>query len=824
MSNKRRPDTTLNEASLSERNFEEAYPEYQGQIKYAERINPRDGKSVNPDKVLQPELADRVGSDLWTHQAEALDLLAEQENVVVTTSTSSGKTWVYALQIARNYLRNPENTALCLFPMKALTRDQKNELQTKLQDDWNLDITIGVYDGDTSSDQKRRIRKQANVILTNPAGLNVYLPRHNKDRGWHRFYNNLELVVVDEAHEYSGVTGTHVAFIIRRLRRLLNYYDTDPQFVMTTATIGNPAEHGARLTGAEFSVVDEDGSPRGQRDIIFWEPPIDESQLSDNPDDPLGDYEQARVATGTEAASVTAHLGINGAQTLQFCTARQGTEVGAKQIVNAAQDHPESGFVETQAYHAGLGKQQRRQVETRLKNEQLDAVATTNALELGIDIGSVDATVTAGYPGTRQSFWQQVGRAGRGDNDAVSVLIGGMDAMDGYIFEHPSYLTEAESVEDAVVSISNEQIYSDHILAAASERPLQSEDAMFFGDESRFGETVAMWQKAGFLEEVGSLDGGGVTYTGDPRPQSRISLYGTDSTEYTVICKHGEIDHDPVSKERAYRDYHEGALFLHAGQQYKVAKVDHTSPRPQITVTKTDVHSYTQTQSNKSIQDITVINHRPLANGYDLYFGEGTVNIQYDRYHVRDIYTGDIIQHGLKTGSPPLELNTELMWVSLPEQHCSKTIAALDGNYLVPSTRAEEDRRVPDEPARYTYAGGLHAAEHGIIQLAPLELMIDNADVGGLSTPRHHHHTTPGPVWFIHDGIDGGVGFSKAIYENFTALAKRTLDRVENCQCSRRRGCPLCVMSEHCGNNNDPLDTLSGSMILNDVLCAINEK
>ncbi|MFB6169238.1 MAG: DEAD/DEAH box helicase [Haloferacaceae archaeon] len=805
---------------LSEDALRDTFPGYQGQVCHSRRLPGRTASTVPAADVLGPDLAERLDTELFSHQAAALERLADGENTVVTTSTSSGKTWIYALQIARNYLADPDTTALCLYPMKALTRDQEAELNTKLRQDWGLDVSVGVYDGDTSADDKRRIRETANVVLTNPAGLNVYLPRHNKDSGWHRFYHNLDLVVVDEGHEYSGVAGTHVAWILRRLRRILAHYDADPQFVITTATIGNPASHATQLTGAEFAVVDEDGSPRGDRDVVLWEPPVDQSALDDADDDPLAEFEQARRSTGSEAASVTAHLALHDTQTLQFCRARQGTEIAARQIGTAARDHPNSGYVDAEPYHAGLGKQTRRAVENRLKGAAVDAVASTNALELGIDIGSVDATVASSYPGTKQSFWQQVGRAGRGTSDALSVLVGGQDAMDAYILDNPSYLFD-DGVEDAVVSVDNDRVYADHLLAAAAERPLSAGDAPYLGGEQRLRETTEMWQRAGLLESVASLDAGGVTYTGDRRPQARISMYGTGGTEFRVVCRNGDIDHDPVAAERAYRDYHEGALFLHAGQQYEVVEVDETGHHPTIAVRATQTNEYTQTQSTKRITDLAVEAHRSLAGDYDLYFGTGTVRITYDAYLVREITTGEITGGPHPTDAPPLDLQTELLWVALPPDHLETTIDRLDEDLLQPTSRADTDRDVPAAEDRYTYGGGLHAAEHGLIQLAPLELMIDNADIGGLSTLGHDHETIPGPTWFVHDGIDGGIGFTKAIYEQFDTLAARTREHLADCACGRRRGCPLCVMSEHCGNNNDPLDKATGRLVLDDVLAAV---
>lgn len=813
---------------LSDEALEATFPDYEGQVVESRRLEPEPASTVPPGDVLRSELADALDNDLFSHQAAALERLADDDNVVVTTSTSSGKTWVYALQIARNYLADPESTALALYPMKALSRDQERELNDKLRDDWGLDVSIGVYDGDTPSERKRRIRTDANVVITNPAGLNVYLPRHNKDRGWHRFYSNLDLVVVDEAHEYAGVTGTHVAWILRRLRRILEYYDSDPQFSLTTATIGNPADHAERLTGETFAVVDEDGSPQGRRDVVLWEPPIDWDQVSDGLEeneleeaDHIAEFEHARRSTGSEAAKVTAHLASNDVQTLLFSSARQGTEIAAKQIGDAADSHGLTGDVTARAYHAGLGKKTRRGIETMLKNGRADAVATTNALELGIDIGSVDATVTSGYPGTKQSFWQQVGRAGRGTSDALSVLVEGADAMDSYILDNPGYLFD-DAVEDAVVSIDNDQVYADHLLVAAVERPLRSQDAAFFGGEERFRDIVEMWQDAGALDAHGRLDDdAGVVYTGDRRPQSRVSMYNTGDIEFEVVCINGDIDHDPVAMERAYRDYHEGALFLHAGQQYEVVEVEQERPRPRILVEQVNTGHYTQTLSDKWITELQPRAHRSLAGDYDLYFGQGTVDVTYNEYMLRAISTGDLVDGPRPTGSPSLTLNTEILWVSLPENHVEETIDALAEPLLEPTERANRDRLVPTAEERYTYAGGIHAAEHGVIQLAPLELLIDNNDIGGLSTTEHPHQTIPGPVWFVHDGIDGGIGFTRSIYEHFDTILARTREHIRTCDCGQRRGCPLCVMSEDCGNNNDPLDRATADLILTDVLDAL---
>jgi DEAD/DEAH box helicase domain-containing protein len=261
-------------------------------------------------------------------------------------------------------------------------------------------------------------------------------------------------------------------------------------------------------------------------------------------------------------------------------------------------------------------------------------------------------------------------------------------------------------------------------------------------------------------------------------------------------------------------------LFYHDGQQYEVIDVEKSGIKPRILVEPKNSGLYTQTLSEKRITNLRPEQHREFDGGYGLHFGRGTVNITYNQFLIREISTGKVVDGPLPTGSPPLTLETELLWVTLPETHIDETISALEKPLLTPTDRAERDAGLT-EPARYTYGGGIHAAEHGVIQLSPLELMIDNSDIGGLSMPQHPDGSIPGPVWFVHDGIDGGIGFSRAVYENFEIIAERTRDHLETCDCQRRRGCPLCVMSEHCGNENDPLDRVVGQRILEDVLNAM---
>ena len=785
-------DLPLSIAALTET------PGYEGQIEHREAIPAREGRYVDPEAALPPALArafqDHVG-DLYAHQAAGLRHLADGENVVVTTDTASGKTYVYALEIARRRAQNPDATALLVYPTKALSRDQERELNDFFEA-LGVDAAVRVYDGDTPTDRRPRIRETADVLITNFVGLNVYLAHH---RRWSRFFGDLSLAVIDEAHAYTGVHGMHVAWTVRRLRRLLADYGSRPQFVCTSATIGNPAEHAERLTGLPFAVVDEDGSPSGRRELAFWKPPLDERALG--PDADFEDFRAAQTNPIREGSAVLAHLGSHGYQTLLFTRSRKGAELGARYARTAAEKHA-AGDLSVQPYHAGLGNETRRGTEYQLKSGALDGVTATTALELGIDVGSMDATVLTGYPGTRQSFWQQIGRSGRDTRTALSVYVAGGDAIDQYVLENPDHVL-GEPIEDAVVGLENNPVYAQHVLAAAHERPLEASDREYF-DGERLDRAVEMWRDAGRLD--GDLERA-VRYTGSPRPQADISMYTTGGRDFQVRCENGEIDMEPVSRERAYRDHHEGALFLHAGQQYEVVGFEESGANPTITVRAVDVEAYTETHSTKSVRDVEPEAVRDLGDGYRLAWGSGTVEVHYHAYQRKAIGSNRTNGEPRPTGLPPIDLETQLVWLELPKGSGAGVLEAVSGE---PAGSLSERERVE------IFGGGLHGAEHGMIKLTPLELRMDTADLGGLSTPRHEE--TGVPTWFIHDAVEGGLGFSKRIYERFEAVARRTRDRVAACDCQGSNGCPACIMDAQCGNQNRPLHTRATVEILARVL------
>jgi len=753
------------------------YPDYTGQMEHVETVPPEEAETVPASEVLPEGIADGLDYELYTHQAEALDALSDGEDVCVSTSTSSGKTLIYGLEIARQYVRDPDSRAVVVHPMKALSRDQRKELES-LFEDIGLPIEVGVYDGDVSSSEKRRVRKECEVVITNFAGLNQYLPHHS---GWNEVLGNLETVVIDEAHMYTGVQGMHVSWIVRRLLRLAesDRYGSSPQVVITSATIGNPKEHSKSLTGREVTVVNEDGSPRGERDLVFWNPPT----YND-------DGVEVRRSTHRESSEVLAHLAHYGRQTLMFAPSRKMTELDTRWARDFLKEKYRDTGTRIEPYNAGHRKDERRELETLLDSEGVDGVVSTTALEVGINIGSMEAAVLSGYPGSRVSFWQQVGRSGRGTKDALSVLVGMENSVDQYIMRNPEYLLE-QDVEDAVVDLDNNQVYAEHVLVASKEMPLSGDDREYFGD--RLEKVVSMYKNRN--EVSGSLETG-VRYTGDRRPEAEIDIYATSGKRYEVLIreKDTETTLPTVDKNRAYRDLHPGAVYLHRGNYYKVEEFEE-GPNPRIVLEPTSVDYYTEAMRDVDVRDLEKEGSKQVGK-YEVSWGMGKVLEYYPTYQKKRISNDNVIETSETGLTEPVELYTQVVWLSVPQ----KTEARIDDGY----------------EGSDAFLGGLHAVEHAMVNMTPLELMVDSKDIGGLSTRFHSH--TGGPMMLVYDGVDGGIGFSRAIYEKYLALAERSKELIEGCTCESTSGCPGCVMDYMCGDNNEPMRTDAAVEILEDMM------
>ncbi|WP_222918143.1 DEAD/DEAH box helicase [Natrinema sp. SYSU A 869] len=786
-------DTGADGLALTGDELRETYPSarYNGQLHEQFTLPAEPASHVPAREVLPPDLAAKFDVDPWSHQAAALEVLAEGENVCVATSTSSGKTYVYGLHIARRFRENSDVRALLVYPTKALSRDQERELND-LFDDLGLDVTVGVYDGDTKRQEKSRIREEANVVITNFAGLNQYLEGHHR---WAAFHANCDLIVVDEAHAWTGLSGMHAAWILRRAQRVIDWYGGDPQYVLTTATIGNPAEHAQALTGEPATVIDEDGSPSGRRHLVFWDPPADgNGGYGDGADETDTGWSPSKRPATVEAPEVWAHCCYHGVPSLLFCDSRKQTElaVGRARKYLKNPTVPYRGTAELAAYNAGHGKQSRRGTENRLKSGALDGVATTSALEVGIDVGGIDGTILLGYPGSRQSFWQRIGRSGRDERDALSVFVPSHSTLDQYICRHPEYILE-EDAESAVVDLENNPVYLQHLRCATQELPLRREDAARFGGIDRLERAVEYGKRTGDFE--GSIDGG-VTYAHRDRPQNEINLYASGGNSVEVrLAGEDSFDHQPIGRARAYRDYHEGATVLYRGDQYEVVELREDRPQPYVTLEPVDVDYYTQSQRRTTIYDTEVRESRDVGP-FRLNWGYGTVTVHHNTFMKREIGSGDVRAVGLETGVPPLEMRTQLCWAEVPND-VERAVTTAHSDY-----HNDECEDLP--PRLHGYLGGIHAIEHAMIAVAPLELTVDATDLGGLATNRLPDMPERSG-WFIYDGVEGGLGFSRRIYEEYEAVARRARELMTDCACGRDEGCPACLMSDRCGNDNRPL-------------------
>jgi DEAD/DEAH box helicase domain-containing protein len=752
--------------------LEDEYPDYEGQIEHIEEIPPQRAETRPVSEVID---SDKISNNLpfeglFRHQAKSIELLKENNNVCVTTPTSSGKTLVYALDIARKYIQNDSSTALLVYPTKALSRDQEEEI-SKLYQELGLNIDIGVYDGDSSRDEKRRIRRESNVIITNFQGLNYYLPHHKK---WSRIFRNLDTIVVDEAHTYTGVQGIHVSWLMRRLRRISEgLYGSEPNIILSSATIGNPSEHAKNLTGEEFKIVSEDGSPRGKRDLVIWNPP----SYYDEDKDTL-----ERRSSNRESSDVLSYLINQDVQSLMFAPARKTTELCSKWAEEELEKNY-AGFYDVEPYNAGHRKDDRREVETDFKNGDIDGVVSTTALELGIDIGEVDATIMNGYPGRKASFWQQAGRSGRGRQDALSILVARHDSIDQFIVENPEFLLEGE-VENAVVDLGNRHILEPHICAAANEIPLKfTRDVANYFRKGPIMEAINNLKSKGLIEGD-IMDGEDVNYTGPSRPESNIDLYSTSDEQFDVYIDAGEDKYElpSVDASRAYREFHPHAIYMYKGNQYEVTSFDRE--KMEILLEYREVNYYTQSSRSVEVKNLEEEDEKSINDDIKIKKGKATIAESYATYTRVYFDRGDR-ESNLPTGlNEPIELKTDAIWIEISGEEATniENASSVDG-----------------------LAGSLHAAEHSLIKMSPTILTADSKNLGGLSTP--YNDKTGKSTIFIYDGIEGGVGFSHEIYDQVSKLSKKTKSLVEECECNSDRGCPACTMSPMCGDNNEPMDT-----------------
>ncbi len=742
-------------------------PDYRGQLVHLERLPARPARLADPPddlpEVVRSRLAARGLTALWSHQAAAVALARAGRNVVVATGTASGKSLCYQLPVFDALLGDGHRTALYLSPTKALARDQLRAVRSFAL----AGIRASAYDGDTPSADRPMIRRSANLVLTNPDMLHRgILPGHER---WAAFLGRLAFVVVDEAHTLRGVFGSHVAAILRRLRRLAARYGASPTFVLASATLGNPAELATRLVGLPVEAVTEDGSPRGPVSFALWEPPL------------LDETTGLRRSANTESATWLAAAVEAGVRTLCFTRSRKSAELVATFARHrvAAVDRRLAGRV--RAYRAGYLASERRELEQGLVSGRLLGLATTNALELGMDVGGLDAVVLDGYPGTVSSMWQQAGRAGRQGEPSLAVLVGKDDPLDAYLLHHPGDLF-GRPHEAALVDPGNPYVLAPHLLCAAFESPLTDRDMELFGGEEARALADALEAEGALRRRRDRLHPGSGLSQAD-----QVDIRNAGGSPVTIVAADSGQVIGTVDRARAPSTVHRGAVYLHQGENFRVAELDLDEGVALVTEAKGD--EYTQARSDI---DVTVVEptRRVELPRSTLWLGRVDVSEQVVGYERRRVGTSELLGYE-DLDLPPARLQTVAYWYTLAP-------ALLDAAALGP-------RDIP---------GAAHAAEHAQIGLLPLFAMCDRWDIGGLSTAWHPD--TGAATIFVYDGYPGGAGIAEQGHRRALAHLQATRDTVGSCPCDT--GCPSCVQSPKCGNGNNPLDKAGAVRLLDELL------
>ncbi len=763
---------------------------YAGQIVHVESMPHssaaygRLSASLNP--LLQHALQMREIDRFYTHQAEAIDALLAGENVVVATGTASGKSLCYNVPVLNACADSSRMgaTALYLFPAKALAQDQLralNELTAPLP----ARPPAATYDGDTPQHERAAVRKNARLLLTNPEMLHVgILPNH---RLWSRFLRRLQFVVIDEGHMYRGVFGSHIAMLIRRLRRICRRYGANPQFIVTSATLGNPKQHAEALTGLPMTAITDDGAPTAGREFALWNPPI------------IDDANSIRRSVLVEGAELFSWLVSTGTRTLSFVRTRQAAELMYRISEENLQRYG-AGNTQVSSYRAGYVPEERREIEAKLSSGELTGVVTTNALELGIDIGHLDATVLNGYPGSLASTFQQSGRSGRRGERGLSIMVVYDNPLEQYLARHPDILFR-RGMEHARISTTNPRILDPHLVCAAVEAPIGEipGDAELFGGDEVVSAALARLTQESFL--IGRERRGTELWHAHPKagahPASDVSLRSTSGDNYVLVEERTGAVLETIAEEHAFAYAHEGAVYLHRGEQFLISELNLTSRNAMLQ--RTNVEYYTTSMADT---DMTVLKTDRERQAGPVKASVGHVDVTRTVYgfNRRRHDRNDVLSRG-HLDLPPRSFETVGLWWTVPE---NLTDALRE--HAPTSTNEKEAFALADA----FVASALHAAEHACISLLPLFALCDRNDIGGLSTP--HHPDTKEATIFIYDGIPGGVGIAERGYDVLSELWQETLTMLEECPCEN--GCPSCVQSPKCGNNNEMLDKRGARLLL----------
>lgn len=755
----------LNEIKASSR--------YENQIVHIEETPARDAIYAPLELRAQIRAAlSGIGIEaLYSHQVEAIEKIREGKDLVLCTSTASGKSLTYMVPIFEAIMNDPEATSLYISPLNALVNDQ---LKAFLEFEKSLNSGAGIarYTGALTASQKREIREgQTNIVFTNPEMVHMsFLAWHHL---WRRFFSNLKFIVIDESHYYRGVIGSNMANVLRRLLRVVEYYGSSPQFICCSATIGNPKEHTETLLGRKVEVVENNGSSQGPQRFVFWNPPL---YLN-------GRGCTVRKSSFSETSALFVRAVQAGLQTLVFTRSRQGVERMYKSCRELLRERALSSSI--CSYRSGYFDREREDIEKKMNSGELRGIISTNALELGIDIGGLDACILDGYPGTVMNARQQAGRAGRSGNESLVFMVAGTNALDQYYMRNPNDFF-ARSSENAVLNPKNPYILTGHLLCAAKEVPLRESDEKFFGME--YSRVVEL------LEAEGLLAGSDLKYSTDPFPYKHVSLRGIDNNTYSLLAFEGERSF-PIEKEieeaLAFRECHPGAVYMHRGEPFYINRIDHE--KKEIHAVKTYDSYYTKPMIDSSVLVQETYAVKPLLHAPEVELGLGDVEVT-DRiigYRKIRTYNNETMSaHDIEM--PPITLQTVALWIKLPDR-----MQELIGDN------------------KLDFAGGIHAVEHAMISMYPLHLLVDRSDVGGVSTPSHPDLGGKSGI-FIYDGHRGGVGYAEKGYDLIEEVLEGTLKAIESCPCES--GCPGCIQSPKCGNNNEPLDKHAAIMLLHELL------
>ncbi|MGH4022815.1 MAG: DEAD/DEAH box helicase [Pseudonocardiaceae bacterium] len=707
----------------------------------------------------------------WEHQARAAELAHAGRHVVIATGTASGKSLAYQLPVLGRLLDDARATALYLSPTKALGADQLRAVGALELDG----IRAAAYDGDTPMAERDWVRAHARWVFTNPDMLHRgVLTRHGR---WSSFLRRLSYIVVDECHAYRGVFGSHVALLLRRLRRVAARYGSAPTVVCASATVADPVSFARRLSGVDCAAVTEDTSPHGERTVALWEPPLLDELTGEN-------GAPVRRSAGAEAARILADLVADGARTLVFVRSRRGAELTALAAKRALSDVDGELAGRVTAYRAGYLPEERRALERALDSGELLGVASTNALELGVDIAGLDAVVVAGYPGTRASFWQQAGRAGRAGEGALVVFVARDDPLDTYLVHHGEALLGAP-VEATVLDPANAYVLRPQLACAAAELPLTEACVTELGGDAARA-VVDQLVDDGVLRR---RPAGWFWASPRHRPHGEVDIRGSGGQQVAVV--EGETGRmlGTVDPGSACSTVHPGAVYLHRGESFVVDSLD-----LEAAVALVHAEDPEWNTSARSVTDIAVVSTHASsrAGGVSVSLGDVEVTSQVVGY-LRRLPSGQVLD-AVPLELPAATLRTRAVWYAVDEQ-------LLAGAGLGPA-------ELP---------GALHAAEHAAIGLLPLVATCDRWDIGGVSTALHPD--TGEPTVFVHDGHPGGAGFADRGHGALLPWLRATRDAIGACECPA--GCPSCVQSPKCGNGNEPLDKAGALAVLDVVLRAL---